>query len=646
MKKTLNERLVIVTLLLIGILYFLLSYFSEGTYDGGDGIRHYLVSRYSWKHPEQFLYSWGKPFFTFVSSPLSQFGLMGIIVFNILCALVSAYLCYKIARKLKMDYPYLVIIFLCFTPSYFPTINSGLTEPFFGLVLIASIYLMQKENYLWACILVSFLPFVRNEGFFLLPLFFLILIYKRKYLLTLFLGFGTLLYSIIGYFYYKDFLWLINQNPYDGKNKAFYGQGEFLHFVKGYNFLLGSALTILFLLGIASIIIRTFSKDKTSELKNQLSSFMTIENVLIASSFAVYFVAHSVMWWKGLANSLGLLRVLAGVMPCAALICLRGFNLVMIPQFKERKVLEYGIILVASIWIIRSPFKHEYFPYQLNKEEALIQEAGDWFKASPYTKQKVYYLYPYLAHALNVDSFDPNKVGELWGLYPTIKAWGIGAIPDSTIVFWDAHFGPNECQIKIDTLLNDPNFQLLKTFKPAEPFQVLGGYNMEVDVFMKLPKPKELDVLQKDSFDLETLPPALLNTVTLQDKLSYSEKHSCALSNKNEYSVTLKKLVSEISPNTKLLDFTCKILDNTGNSKDAVVVLSVDSKEGKNLKWEGSPIILTELKQNSEWKNCNTKFAFNPSSFPKDAIVKLYVWNKKLKEFYVDDLEVLYLGIK
>ncbi len=669
MKKILSEKIIVPTLLLfIGITYFLISYFSEGTYDAGDGIRHYLVSRYSWAHPDLFLYSWGKPFFTLLSSPFSQFGLLGINVFNILCALFSAYICYKTVKLFDFKYPWLVIIFLCFTPCYFPTINSGLTEPLFGLVLIASIYLMFEEEDWWATVLVSFLPFVRNEGYFILPLFFIVLVNRRKYWTTLWLGFGTAAYSIIGFFYYKDFLWLIHQNPYDGKNKAFYGQGELFHFVKNYNFLWGSALTILLCFGIVALVftgiigkIYPYFKSKLSKEEQALldedpdeipeEELERIEehfhetHVLIIGSFLVYLIAHSVMWWQGWANSLGLLRVMAGVAPCTALICFMGLEIIL--SFIEKyKYVVYALIVISMVWVIRSPFKHEYYPYKLNPEEALIKEAGDWFQTSAYTKQKVYYLYPYLAHVLNVDSFDPNKVGELWGLYPSIKAWGIGAIPDSTIVFWDAHFGPNECHIPLDSMLNDPNFQLIKTFKPAVPFTVLGGYPMEVNVFIKLHEPKKMDVLQKELYDLESLPPTLLNTTTLFEGNNFSGKHLSMLSPKNEYSVTVKKLVSEIPPNTKAIDFNFKLFEKENNSKEAVVVISVDNAEGKNLLWNGNPIVLLRLSDVADGGKVSTHFTFNPNSFPKDATVKLYVWNKKLKEFYIDDLEVEYLGFK
>ncbi|MEI6123608.1 MAG: hypothetical protein WCQ95_08270 [Bacteroidota bacterium] len=484
-----NKKTLFLSLTGCFVLFCIISFFSDATYDSGDGIRHYLVSRYCWKHTDLLLYSWGKPIFTLISSPFSQFGLFSITVFNIICGVGSAYFTYKIAQRLKFNYALLVIPFLLFTPCYFPTLNSGLTEPLFGFVLIVSVYFMFAKRELFAAILVSFLPLIRTEGYFILPMFLIIFLYRKKILMAPLLVIGTLIYSVIGYFYYHDFFWIINQNPYNGDNRSFYGSGVLLHFVKNYNFIWGAPLAGLFVFGMAAIVQNSIKLIRKKEIQE---SRLPEEIFLIYGTFAVYFILHSILWWKGWANSLGLLRVLAAVIPCSALICLRGLNMAMLPVFKKKKIIAYGIIALVLIFVVRNPFKQQYFPFKLDKEQTLIKEASDWYKTSEYTKQKVYYIYPLFSQLLNVDSFDPNKVGELWSLYPTIKEWGIGAIADSTVVFWDAHFGPNECKIPLDTIMNDANFRLIKSFKPLKEFRCLGGYKFEVYAFIKLPKPKEL----------------------------------------------------------------------------------------------------------------------------------------------------------
>lgn len=638
-----EKKTSIFLLIFFALVFFIISYFSIASYDAGDGIRHYLVSRYSWKHPDLLLYSWGKPFFTIISSPFSQFGLLGINIFNILCGIGSAFFAFKIAKKLNLNYPLLAIPFLLFTPCYFPTINSGLTEPFFGFILISSIYLMFVDRYLLACILVSFLPFVRTEGNLILPLFFIVLIYRRKFLYSPLLAFGTFIYSVIGLLYFNDFFWVINQNPYNGDNKLFYGSGELLHFVTNYKIIWGSILGMLFVLGLFKIISIGFQTIKNKETKNNK---FPEELLLIYGAFAIYFIAHSIMWWKGLANSLGLIRVIAGIIPCSAIICLRGFNLIMIPFFNEKIFLKYSIIAATTFWIISNPFKQDYFPYKLDSEQAVVKDAGDWFKESQYTNQKVYYLYPLLAHLLNVDSFDQDKVGELWGLYPSIKAYGIDAIPDSSIVFWDAHFGPNECKIPLDTIMNDPNFELIKTIKPKTEFTTLGGYKFEIYIFMKLIHPKQLDTISVDYFDLETNNPLLINPETIVAKNAFSGNNSCKLSSEAEYSVSFLRHVSDFPKNASKFIFNSYILDIENKSKDASIVMSIDDDKGKNLFWSGVPLLLKDINDSTKWKTISAEFLLGINSFPPNATVKIYVWNKSKTEFYIDNLEITCLGEK
>lgn len=646
MKKPLSESTILFCLLpALFAMFFCLSFFAEATYDSGDGIRHYLVSRYSWKHPELFVYSWGKPFFTALSSPFSQFGMIGANVFNIICAIASSFICFKLAKKLNLKYPFLVIVFLCFTPIYFPTINSGLTEPLFGLVLILSIYLIFDKKFFWATLLVSFLPFVRSEGYLFFPLFIAVLIFRNKWKYFPMLAFGTVFYTIAGSFHYKDILWLIHQNPYKGLNYNIYGHGEFLHFIKEYKPILGVTIGLLFLFGLLAAFIFLIQKRKLAYKETETNTFTFEEHFLIYGSFLAYFFAHTVFWWKGMGSSLGLIRVMAGIIPCSALICLRGFNFIMLPLFIKNKLIEWSIIIIIPSYIIYSCFNCDFFPYKLNSETAVLKEVADWYKTSPFVNKKVYYLYPYLAEALDVDAFDENKVGELWGLYPSLKEWGPSVIPDSTLIIWDGHFGPNEGAIPLEKLLNDPLFDLVKSFKPKIPFKTLGDYEFEAYLFMKLSKPKQSNInLDKEIFDLDKLNHALVNTVTISNLAACSGKNSCRLAKDVEFSVNIEKEISEIPQGTSEIAFNFKLLDETQSSLEAKAVMVIDDKDGKNLYWSGLPFERSES-ENTKWKSASVRFTLIPNISPK-SIIKFYVWNIAKKEFYIDDLELEYWGRK
>jgi hypothetical protein len=87
-------------------------------------------------------------------------------------------------------------------------------------------------------VLISFLPFVRNEGIIILPIYFC------AFLLT-----GILILSFAGYFYYKDWLWIIHKWPYSDTSEI-YGHGDFLFYIKQCKWILGIPLIILFLVGL------------------------------------------------------------------------------------------------------------------------------------------------------------------------------------------------------------------------------------------------------------------------------------------------------------------------------------------------------------------------------------------------------------
>jgi hypothetical protein len=295
-------------------------------------------------------------------------------------------------------------------------------------------------------------------------------------------------------------------------------------------------------------------------------------------------------------------------------------------------------ILGLVAWV---PFSKSYFPFKLNGEEKVLKETIDWFNKTNYTNQKIYYLSPYLAHLLNIDSFDSEKVGELWGLYPTIEEWGIDAIPDSTIVIWDAHFGPNECKIPFEKIMTDPNFQLLNSFKPKEPFQVLGGYNYEVHVFMKLPKKKEFKLLSQKFYDFEE-ELDLLNVTTIGSTKSFSGNKSCELNSKIEYSATFKEKTLKIPYNTTLIKVSAKVLVEMEKPIEALIIMSIDNNPSESLLWESKEIKINQSIK--EWQEVRCEFYLSKNFISETNDISIYFWNRSKENFSVDDLIIEFFG--
>lgn len=455
---------------------------SEGTYDGGDGVQHYLIARYAFSHPELLFDLWGKPVFTLFASPFAQFGLQGMYFFNIVCGALSSVLAFRIAQRLELKQAWTLPIFICFSPIFFGVMNSGLAEPLFVCALMFAIALAFDQHYAWAAVVASFLMFIRPEANFVLPVFVVFFLLKKKYLHILFLSAGFVIYSIIGYFRFHDILWVINRTPYNDANAGIYGdeKGELFHYFINYKDIVGLPLAILFISGTVFAAIRLMPGIKRVFHSEQRMKFLVEEYVLLYGCLFSIIIGHSLLWGLGIFPTLGMFRYLSSMIPMFAILCLAGLNMLVF-FFGRIWFAKFVVAAVWAGWLITLPFKQYYYPFVLNPEEAVIAEAADWLNANQ-KYEKIYYMHPCVATRFDVDPFDTAKVNQMWMIDPTQPGSNIAS---GSIIVWDAHFGPNECKLPLDTLKNCPDYELLRTFNPAEPFTVLGGYPFQVCLFRK-----------------------------------------------------------------------------------------------------------------------------------------------------------------
>lgn len=455
------------------LLLVLLVLLTTDGYGGADSFQHYMISRFSWKHPKLFLDHWGKPVFTLLTSPFSQFGYKGLLVFNVLASLLSAWFVYKLSVKLKSENPALSIFFYLAMPMVILTSVSALTEPLFALFLVASVWLFSEKKYTLSILLLSFLPLVRSEGFVVFPVFFVALMLNRKWVHALLFPFGILVYSIVGYFVFDDFLWLLHQSPYKMET-GIYGSGPWYHFMRNSWFIFSTPITILGLVGVIYYI-----PQNINWLKNETN----ILKLLIAGSFVAYFAAHSYVWWKGTGGSLGLERVIAGVCPLAAIIALSGYNYLS-RILKKMIVSPLWFQLLIFIFVIKSCIDVIRGNLQQGVEQKLMTDAAQWIKSQPgMVDQRIFYFNPHITFLLDKDIFDSEKVHQLWGIVDENEPllW----LRDDHYLVWDAHFGSNEGQSPIEKLLHKKDVKILKRFYPEEQFKVMGGYNYEIFILGK-----------------------------------------------------------------------------------------------------------------------------------------------------------------
>jgi hypothetical protein len=468
MKKVIKPEILasfFVFLVLVAIVFA-----TDTTGDSGDSIMHYLYSRYAFKYPAFFLNHWAKPVFVLFTAPFSQFGFKGIMVFNAICATITALYSFYTAKNLAIKNPWLVFIFIFFAPLYFKLIFSGLTEYMFGLFLIMGIYMVTKSNHISALIIISFLPLIRSEGLIVVVLFFLYYILRRKYKILSYILSGQLVYTIAGAFYYKDILWVFTKIPYNNLGSP-YGSGQLFDFVHRMNYVIEKPIYFLLFLGSLSLLytLIRFGLRKNNDIKI----------ILIYGTFATVFLSHTLFWWLGIFNSMGLPRVLIPLVPVIALISLEGVQ-ILYSQFKNG-LLKGTLIAVIVLTVALYPFSHRQQGVVFNKELFLLeenriidQEILPFLKEDfpDYGSRLYYFSHPYLSLALGIDYFDAKS-------HLRIQNLASGQMFSGAIIIWDNWYGPIEDGINRDFFTNDNRFILLKSFQKQ-----LESRNIEYAVYL------------------------------------------------------------------------------------------------------------------------------------------------------------------
>lgn len=551
--KHTEKRIAIILLFASFILLAVIAWLSSGSNNGSDNIMHYQITHFSWKHPELFLHHWGKPLFTLLCSPLAQFGFFGAKLFNIIAGLATAWLAYLTVNRLGYRKGYLVILFVVFAPLYFMMQMTTLTEILFSFVLMLAVYLYFTDRFLLSALVLSFLPLARTEGIIILPIFALAYLLHRKWLAVPLLATGFVVYSFAGMGYFHDFLWLIHQNPYRGAEDI-YGSGTLLHFAEDTKFLNGLPLAFLLIAGVLALAWESVRSSRIDRIK-ALNIFW-----IIFVPYAVYFIFHSILWWKGMGGSLGLTRVIAAVLPLACIVSFIGYNAVS-KLFSFSRVISIIFMLAIVFIIIRTNFAVNKVPVKPDAVEKVLAETAHWVRNENKTGKVIYYYDPVVCFMLGLDPWETTT-------NRTVISDGglnLGLLAENSLLIWDAHFGPNEGNTPLDTLLNQEHLRLLKVFKPSEPFNTLGGYNYEVYVFRRLPAETE-DVNNRDILNRMITEESLkymLTTLTDMDfesnvteqekqKLSheaaYSGKSSYMIGSNDEYGPGSSFVISKINP--------------------------------------------------------------------------------------------------
>jgi ABC-type cobalt transport system substrate-binding protein len=647
MIKMLRRHLPILILTILFILVLVLSLLSDGYYGGADNITHYFISRYAFKYPELFLNAWGRPLYTILSAPFAQFGLHGLKLLNILLGISTAWFIYRIAKMLEIKTAVISIIFVCFTPLYFVMLPTALTEILFSFVLVLTVFLFIRGNYTASAIVISFIPFARTEGFILLPVFFFALWRVKQYKPIPFLATGVVVFSLLGCWHFKDLFWVFTQFPYPVTyhHPVYNKPGSLWHFLEIRDYILGLPLEILFLAGTIGILRELFSSDKSSRHHARLLLF------LVLFPFLLYLVFHAVLYWQAMGGSMGLERVLAAVLPLAALVGVKGFQLLYGIASTNRYIRWIFTGLVVGVVPI-TPFRTYIFPFPLSPEETTIKKAAAWLKASQLNDKLLFYTDNNVPFYMGLDPYQKSPM--LCSSIATCKA--LDTIPPGSVLVWDAHFGANESKISVDSLLENPRLQLVNYFRPAEPWITFGGYNYACYI-MQARQPGEpadnyaiRDSLQ-DRPEAEKIYETILNKTFelpgdawdpsyFTTDIVHRGRQAFIMDGRTEYSQGVSQKVSTLplkGPKPELRTSMYVYLPALVTGVKTRLIISFEHKDKS---YSYSELDLNSLKiRLNRWNRVSLTTPLPIFTSPDD-LVKVYIWNPGKQLFYIDDLKV------
>jgi len=641
-----TDKFLFYILLIISFFTVIIIYFkADTTYDQGDGVVHYQIARYSWKYPHLLLDLWGKPFFTLISSPFAQFGLKGINIFQALNAVAISWFLFSIASKINLKFAWTIPAFIFFAPIYFAVMNSGLVEVCFGMMYLFSFWLVFNKKYYASALVASLLPFVRPEAYVVMPLLAVIYAYRRKFLAIPLLLTAAIIYSLIGYFYFKDFLWIIHQN-YKLVGESYPGmKGSYFHYFGFYNQIWGSVYTVLLLLGTGIILSQIYRllRGKPDH------EFLEEVFVLFLGSTVGCFVLHSLLCgMPGILNNLGMLRYLAVLIPSSALIALIGLNMINLPAFTKINFLKPTIVILIIILVTRSSFAQWYYPFKPNNEQLVMKQMGSYIKSTFPDFKKMFYWHPLLPLLAELDPYEIKRVEMLWSADQEY----LNQLPDSTLILWDSHFMKGEGKIPFKWLSENPNFIMLKHYKFGNE-----DPSFEACLFIRAsspqPVPLQPELVSPDGLVSENHPTVSFRYTFENDsidfrqwlahRISFSGRNAVAFTPEMEGGPIFQKRIRDISKYRNLKSVTLKFnLNKADSTKGLVCVIQIKDND-KQAIWEG--LTIKQPLNPNQWNPVELHHSFPEVLKNEDYLVNIYIWNNRKRKFFIDDFQITFESI-
>lgn len=257
-----NDTFFLIGALVLAVLYFSYSFFSDGFYQQ-DGPGHYVDMRSFWHNPNGILTSWSKTGFKVLYAIPALFGLSAVKFTTALFSAFSAYFAYKVTKTYNKNVAFLAFFLMATQHMWVNFSFRSYAETCSAFVLLLGVYFHRKEKWIPAALAFSYIGFIRQEAYLIGGLYFLYLLWDKKYIAALATSVFPLTFNIWGFALHGDPLYLINSvlGTAEGYRGAWDKMG-FDHYYKFLSEVHGGVVMALVIIFIGSwILSRQKNKD-------------------------------------------------------------------------------------------------------------------------------------------------------------------------------------------------------------------------------------------------------------------------------------------------------------------------------------------------------------------------------------------------
>lgn len=347
--KSISDLTLILLTISLAIIYFVFSRFSNGFYMH-DEVSNFIGMQAFWGDPTSILGANSKTGYKlfFVLPALGGYAVLQF--FNSLLAAFTVYYSYKILLILKSNHSLLIFFLLGIQPLWFMLSFRSYAEILVAFLLVFAAYQHFKGKYLLAALILSYMAFTRLEYHSISGIYFIYLVFNKKWIPALMTGIFSIINVLIGFIITGDILHTFNDiRKFSEQIKGAYPKQGFDHYFLMSSVIFGSTSIVLFVNYIASTIIY-----KIKPIWIILAPSLVI--FILNCSFNAQFMNF------GPGNA-GNLRYLLGMSPFMAILGVHSLDLI---QDKKRLRLLYFFIPLIILIAVFQSYEHNFI--KLNEE--------------------------------------------------------------------------------------------------------------------------------------------------------------------------------------------------------------------------------------------------------------------------------------